>query len=77
MNDGNQRLIQRALDSKMNILTANTIELEKLRKFRKIFSDVSERDLEDDRGGERSEAKINAEQQESGEAVELPTHSAI
>lgn len=45
----------------MNILTANTIELEKLRKFRKIFSDVSERDLEDDRGGERSEAKINAE----------------
>lgn len=34
----------------MNILTADCVAVDKLRKFRKIFSDISERDLEDERG---------------------------
>lgn len=36
----------------MNILKANYVELDKLRTFRKIFSDISERDLEDDKAAD-------------------------
>ena len=46
----------------MNILKANYVDLNKMRKFRKIFSDVSEKDLEEVRAAaELSDARIKEE----------------
>jgi hypothetical protein len=48
----------------MNILKANYVDLNKMRKFRKIFSDVSERDLEEGRvAADQSDARIKEENQ--------------
>ena len=61
----------------MNILTADCVAVDKLRKFRKLFSDISERDLEDERGIEAGQPKEDIDMESASQEQASVTRSKV